>query len=146
MMGQLPSVGPTQCLADLINSVRAAGARPHGGVRQAATAMNTAPRIMRQIPSYAPPAARSHRILFLPRLAEQAVALILQGWWGELLSARFASDPTPGAGLCARCAALSAPAPLNIELQQCLTPTHRQVERFGWRALRRPTRYGSGHD
>ncbi|QEY31228.1 ATP-dependent RecD-like DNA helicase [Synechococcus sp. RSCCF101] len=136
---QLPSVGPGQVLADLINSGAVPVARLSEVFRQAASSriITTAHTINAgSIPDLRPPPPEATTdFYFLPaETPEQAVELILKVV-GQRIPARFGLDPigqvqvlTPMAR--GGCGSRS----LNIELQSLLNPDPaEQVERFGWR-------------
>ena len=136
---QLPSVGPGQVLADLINSGALAVARLTEVFRQAASSriITTAHAINAgTIPDLRPPpAGASTDFYFLPaETPEQAVALILKVV-GERIPARFGLDPIAQVQvLCPMARGGCGSRSLNIELQQLLNPDPtEQVERFGWR-------------
>ncbi len=136
---QLPSVGPGQVLADLINSGALPVARLTEVFRQAASSriITTAHAINAgTIPDLRPPAAEATTdFYFLPaETPEQAVALILKVV-GERIPARFGLDPIAQVQvLCPMARGGCGSRSLNIELQQLLNPDPtEQVERFGWR-------------
>jgi len=136
---QLPSVGPGQVLADLINSGALPVARLTEVFRQAASSriITTAHAINAgTIPDLRPPpAGASTDFYFLPaETPEQAVALILKVV-GERIPARFGLDPIAQVQvLCPMARGGCGSRSLNIELQQLLNPDPtEQVERFGWR-------------
>ncbi len=136
---QLPSVGPGQVLADLINSSALPVARLTEVFRQAASSriITTAHAINAgTIPDLRPPAAEATTdFYFLPaETPEQAVALILKVV-GERIPARFGLDPIAQVQvLCPMARGGCGSRSLNIELQQLLNPDPtEQVERFGWR-------------
>jgi exodeoxyribonuclease V alpha subunit len=136
---QLPSVGPGQVLADVINSGALPVARLSEVFRQAAASriITTAHAVNQgQMPDLRPPADPEHCDFFFVAAedAEQAVPLILK-LVAERIPARFGLDPiqqvqvlTPMArGGCGSRA-------LNVALQERLNPDpDEQVERFGWR-------------
>jgi exodeoxyribonuclease V alpha subunit len=136
---QLPSVGPGQVLADVINSGALPVARLSEVFRQAAASriITTAHAVnLGQMPDLRPPAEPVHCDFFFVAAenAEQAVPLILK-LVAERIPARFGLDPiqqvqvlTPMArGGCGSRA-------LNVALQERLNPDpDEQVERFGWR-------------
>ncbi|CAK6696036.1 ATP-dependent DNA helicase [Synechococcus sp. CBW1107] len=136
---QLPSVGPGQVLADLINC----GALPVAWLtevfRQAASSriITTAHAINAgTIPDLRPPAAEATTdFYFLPAdTPEQTVALILKVV-GERITSRFGLDPIAQVQvLCPMARGGCGSRSLNIELQQLLNPDPpEQVDRFGWR-------------
>ncbi|WP_254217219.1 ATP-dependent RecD-like DNA helicase [Synechococcus sp. CCY 9618] len=136
---QLPSVGPGQVLADLINSGALPVARLTEVFRQAASSriITTAHAINAgTIPDLRPPPAEATSdFYFLPaETPEQAVALILKVV-GERIPARFGLDPIAQVQvLCPMARGGCGSRSLNIELQQLLNPDPtEQVERFGWR-------------
>ena len=136
---QLPSVGPGQVLADLINSGALPVARLTEVFRQAASSriITTAHAINAgTIPDLRPPPADATTdFYFLPaETPEQAVALILKVV-GERIPARFGLDPIAQVQvLCPMARGGCGSRSLNIELQQLLNPDPtEQVERFGWR-------------
>ncbi len=136
---QLPSVGPGQVLADLINSSALPVARLTEVFRQAASSriITTAHAINAgTIPDLRPPPAEATTdFYFLPaETPEQAVALILKVV-GERIPARFGLDPIAQVQvLCPMARGGCGSRSLNIELQQLLNPDPtEQVERFGWR-------------
>ena len=136
---QLPSVGPGQVLADLINSGALAVARLTEVFRQAASSriITTAHAINAgTIPDLRPPTAGAMTdFYFLPaETPEQAVALILKVV-GERIPARFGLDPIAQVQvLCPMARGGCGSRSLNIELQNLLNPDPtEQVERFGWR-------------
>ena len=136
---QLPSVGPGQVLADLINSGAMPVARLTEVFRQAASSriITTAHAINAgTIPDLRPPPAEATTdFYFLPaETPEQAVALILKVV-GERIPARFGLDPIAQVQvLCPMARGGCGSRSLNIELQQLLNPDPtEQVERFGWR-------------
>ncbi|MCP9860647.1 MULTISPECIES: ATP-dependent RecD-like DNA helicase [unclassified Cyanobium] len=136
---QLPSVGPGQVLADLINSSALAVARLTEVFRQAASSriITTAHAINAgTIPDLrSPPEGESSDFYFLPaETPEQAVALILKVV-GERIPARFGLDPIAQVQvLCPMARGGCGSRSLNIELQKLLNPDPtEQVERFGWR-------------
>ena len=136
---QLPSVGPGQVLADLINSGALAVARLTEVFRQAASSriITTAHAINAgTIPDLrSPPEGESSDFYFLPaETPEQAVALILKVV-GERIPARFGLDPIAQVQvLCPMARGGCGSRSLNIELQKLLNPDPaEQVERFGWR-------------
>ena len=136
---QLPSVGPGQVLADLINSGALAVARLTEVFRQAASSriITTAHAINAgSIPDLrSPPEGESSDFYFLPaETPEQAVALILKVV-GERIPARFGLDPIAQVQvLCPMARGGCGSRSLNIELQKLLNPDPaEQVERFGWR-------------
>ncbi len=136
---QLPSVGPGQVLADLINSGALPVARLTEVFRQAANSriITTAHAINAgNIPDLRPPPAEATTdFYFLPaEIPEQAVALILKVV-GERIPARFGLDPIAQVQvLCPMARGGCGSRSLNIELQQLLNPDPtEQVERFGWR-------------
>jgi exodeoxyribonuclease V alpha subunit len=136
---QLPSVGPGQVLADLINSGALPVARLTEVFRQAASSriITTAHAINAgTIPDLRPPPAEATTdFYFLPaETPEQAVALILKVV-GERIPARFGLDPIAQVQvLCPMARGGCGSRSLNIELQQLLNPDpSEQVERFGWR-------------
>ncbi|MCT0215935.1 ATP-dependent RecD-like DNA helicase [Synechococcus sp. CS-1330] len=136
---QLPSVGPGQVLADLINSGALAVARLTEVFRQAASSriITTAHAINAgTIPDLRTPAdGASTDFYFLPaETPEQAVALILKVV-GERIPARFGLDPIAQVQvLCPMARGGCGSRSLNIELQKLLNPDPaEQVERFGWR-------------
>ncbi|WP_233130348.1 ATP-dependent RecD-like DNA helicase [Synechococcus sp. 1G10] len=136
---QLPSVGPGQVLADLINSGALPVARLTEVFRQAASSriITTAHAINAgTIPDLRPPPADATTdFYFLPaETPEQAVALILKVV-GERIPARFGLDPIAQVQvLCPMARGGCGSRSLNIELQQLLNPNPtEQVERFGWR-------------
>ncbi|MDM7954741.1 MAG: ATP-dependent RecD-like DNA helicase, partial [Cyanobium sp. CZS 25K] len=136
---QLPSVGPGQVLADLINSGALPVARLTEVFRQAASSriITTAHAINAgTIPDLRPPPADGTTdFYFLPaETPEQAVALILKVV-GERIPARFGLDPIAQVQvLCPMARGGCGSRSLNIELQQLLNPDPpEQVERFGWR-------------
>jgi len=136
---QLPSVGPGQVLADLINSGALPVARLTEVFRQAASSriITTAHAINAgTIPDLRPPPAETTSdFYFLPADSpEQAVALILKVV-GERIPARFGLDPIAQVQvLCPMARGGCGSRSLNIELQQLLNPDPtEQVERFGWR-------------
>ncbi|MCP9820957.1 ATP-dependent RecD-like DNA helicase [Synechococcus sp. Cruz-9H2] len=136
---QLPSVGPGQVLADLINSGALPVARLTEVFRQAASSriITTAHAINAgTIPDLRPPAAEATTdFYFLPaETPEQAVALILKVV-GERIPARFGLNPIAQVQvLCPMARGGCGSRSLNIELQQLLNPDPtEQVERFGWR-------------
>jgi exodeoxyribonuclease V alpha subunit len=136
---QLPSVGPGQVLADLINSGALPVARLTEVFRQAASSriITTAHAINAgTIPDLRPPPAEATTdFYFLPaETPEQAVALILKVV-GERIPARFGLDPIAQVQvLCPMARGGCGSRSLNIELQQLLNPNPtEQVERFGWR-------------
>jgi exodeoxyribonuclease V alpha subunit len=136
---QLPSVGPGQVLADLINSGALPVARLTEVFRQAASSriITTAHAINAgTIPDLRPPPAENTTdFYFLPaETPEQAVALILKVV-GERIPARFGLDPIGQVQvLCPMARGGCGSRSLNIELQQLLNPDPtEQVERFGWR-------------
>ena len=136
---QLPSVGPGQVLADVINSGALPVARLSEVFRQAAASriITTAHAVNQgQLPDLRPPADPERCDFFYVAAdsPEQAVPLILK-LVAERIPARFGLDPiqqvqvlTPMArGGCGSRA-------LNVALQQRLNPDPtEQVERFGWR-------------
>ncbi|EAQ75130.1 MULTISPECIES: ATP-dependent RecD-like DNA helicase [unclassified Synechococcus] len=136
---QLPSVGPGQVLADLINSGALPVARLTEVFRQAASSriITTAHAINAgTIPDLRPPPAEATTdFYFLPaETPEQAVALILKVV-GERIPARFGLDPIAQVQvLCPMARGGCGSRSLNIELQHLLNPDPtEQVERFGWR-------------
>lgn len=136
---QLPSVGPGQVLADLINSGALAVARLTEVFRQAASSriITTAHTINAgTIPDLrSPPEGESSDFYFLPaETPEQAVALILKVV-AERIPARFGLDPIAQVQvLCPMARGGCGSRSLNIELQKLLNPDPaEQVERFGWR-------------
>ncbi|WP_221629762.1 MULTISPECIES: ATP-dependent RecD-like DNA helicase [unclassified Synechococcus] len=136
---QLPSVGPGQVLADLINSGALPVARLTEVFRQAASSriITTAHTINAgTIPDLRPPPADATTdFYFLPaETPEQAVALILKVV-GERIPARFGLDPIAQVQvLCPMARGGCGSRSLNVELQQLLNPDPtEQVERFGWR-------------
>ncbi|CAK6690532.1 ATP-dependent RecD-like DNA helicase [Synechococcus sp. CBW1107] len=136
---QLPSVGPGQVLADLINSGAMPVARLTEVFRQAASSriITTAHAINAgTIPDLRPPPPDATTdFYFLPaETPEQAVALILKVV-GERIPARFGLDPIAQVQvLCPMARGGCGSRSLNIELQQLLNPDPtEQVERFGWR-------------
>jgi len=136
---QLPSVGPGQVLADLINSGALPVARLTEVFRQAASSrIITTAHAMNAgtIPDLRPPPAEATTdFYFLPaETPEQAVALILKVV-GERIPARFGLDPIAQVQvLCPMARGGCGSRSLNIELQQLLNPDpSEQVERFGWR-------------
>jgi len=136
---QLPSVGPGQVLADLINSGALPVARLSEVFRQAASSriITTAHAINAgTIPDLrSPPEGESSDFYFLPAdTPEQAVALILKVV-GERIPARFGLDPIAQVQvLCPMARGGCGSRSLNIELQQLLNPDPAEhVERFGWR-------------
>ena len=136
---QLPSVGPGQVLADLINSGALPVARLTEVFRQAASSriITTAHAINAgTIPDLRPPTAGATTdFYFLPaETPEQAVALILKVV-GERIPARFGLDPIAQVQvLCPMARGGCGSRSLNIELQKLLNPDPaEQVERFGWR-------------
>jgi exodeoxyribonuclease V alpha subunit len=136
---QLPSVGPGQVLADLINSDALPVARLTEVFRQAASSriITTAHAINAgTIPDLRPPTAEATTdFYFLPaETPEQAVALILKVV-GERIPARFGLDPIAQVQvLCPMARGGCGSRSLNIELQNLLNPDPtEQVERFGWR-------------
>ena len=136
---QLPSVGPGQVLADLINSAALPVARLTEVFRQAASSriITTAHAINAgTIPDLRPPPDEATTdFYFLPaETPEQAVALILKVL-GERIPARFGLDPIAQVQvLCPMARGGCGSRSLNIELQQLLNPDPtEQVERFGWR-------------
>ena len=136
---QLPSVGPGQVLADLINSGALPVARLTEVFRQAASSrIITAAHAINAgtIPDLRPPPAETTTdFYFLPADSpEQAVALILKVV-GERIPARFGLDPIAQVQvLCPMARGGCGSRSLNIELQQLLNPDPtEQVERFGWR-------------
>jgi len=136
---QLPSVGPGQVLADLINSAALPVARLTEVFRQAASSriITTVHAINAgTIPDLRPPPAEATTdFYFLPaETPEQAVALILKVV-GERIPARFGLDPIAQVQvLCPMARGGCGSRSLNIELQQLLNPDPtEQVERFGWR-------------
>ena len=136
---QLPSVGPGQVLADLINSGALPVARLSEVFRQAASSriITTAHAINAgTIPDLrSPPEGERSDFYFLPAdTPEQAVALILKVV-GERIPARFGLDPIAQVQvLCPMARGGCGSRSLNIELQQLLNPDPAEhVERFGWR-------------
>ncbi|WP_198949718.1 ATP-dependent RecD-like DNA helicase [Synechococcus sp. 1G10] len=136
---QLPSVGPGQVLADLINSGALPVARLTEVFRQAASSriITTAHAINAgTIPDLRPPPNEATTdFYFLPaETPEQAVALILKVV-GERIPARFGLDPIAQVQvLCPMARGGCGSRSLNIELQNLLNPDPaEQVERFGWR-------------
>lgn len=136
---QLPSVGPGQVLADLINIGAMPVARLTEVFRQAASSriITTAHAINAgAIPDLRPPPPDATTdFYFLPaETPEQAVALILKVV-GERIPARFGLDPIAQVQvLCPMARGGCGSRSLNIELQQLLNPDPtEQVERFGWR-------------
>ena len=136
---QLPSVGPGQVLADVINSGALPVARLSEVFRQAACSriITTAHAINAgSIPDLRPPPVEaSTDFYFLPAdTPEQALALILKVV-AERIPARFGLDPIAQVQvLCPMARGGCGSRSLNIELQQRLNPDPpEQVERFGWR-------------
>ncbi len=136
---QLPSVGPGQVLADVIDSAALPVARLTEVFRQAAASriITTAHAINAgTIPDLRPPSdGASTDFYFLPaETPEQAVSLILKVV-GERIPARFGLDPISQVQvLCPMARGGCGSRSLNIELQKLLNPDPtEQVERFGWR-------------
>ncbi len=136
---QLPSVGPGQVLADVINSAAIPVTRLTEVFRQAASSriITSAHAINAgQLPDLRPPAGEDASDFYFAQAdsPEQAVALILK-LVGERIPARFGLDPIQQVQvLCPMARGGCGSRALNLELQQLLNPDPtEQVERFGWR-------------
>ena len=136
---QLPSVGPGQVLADVINSAALPVTRLTEVFRQAASSriITSAHAINAgQLPDLRPPAGDGASDFYFAQAdtPEQAVALILK-LVGERIPARFGLDPIQQVQvLCPMARGGCGSRALNVELQQLLNPDpSEQVERFGWR-------------
>ncbi len=133
---QLPSVGPGQILADLIQSEQIPVARLTEVFRQASASriIISAHRINSgQIPDLQKPDLDTDFYFVSAPEPEQAVSCIL-----ELVKSRipkkFALDPVKDIQvLCPMNRGGVGARSLNIELQSVLNPNNSGIERFGWR-------------
>ena len=136
---QLPSVGPGQVLADLIQSGAIPVSRLTEVFRQAASSriITSAHAVNAgQVPDLRPPTGEEASDFYFVEAPtpEQAVALILK-LVGERIPARFGLDPIQEVQvLCPMARGGCGSRALNGELQRLLNPDPaEQVERFGWR-------------
>lgn len=136
---KLPSLGPGQVLADVINSGATPVTRLTEVFRQAASSriITSADAINAgHLPDLRPPSdGGSSDFYFLAaETPEQAVAMVLKVV-GERIPERFGFDPIQQVQvLCPMARGGCGSRALNIELQKLLNPNPtEQVERFGWR-------------
>ena len=133
---QLPSVGPGQVLADIIQSGAVAVVRLTEVFRQAAQSriITTAHRINQgSIPDLSPPGTDSDFYFVQAEEPEAAVARIVE-LVKTRISRRFGLDPVRDIQvLCPMNRGGVGARALNLELQAAMNPAgERKVERFGW--------------
>jgi exodeoxyribonuclease V alpha subunit len=133
---QLPSVGPGQVLADIIQSGAVPVVRLTEVFRQAAQSriITTAHRINQgAIPDLSPPSADSDFYFVQANEPETAVMRIIE-LVKTRIPRRFGLDPIRDIQvLCPMNRGAVGARTLNIELQAALNPAgERKVERFGW--------------
>ena len=134
---QLPSVGPGQVLADIIDSRRGAGGPADRGVppgrRRAGSSPTPTGSTRARCPSRADEPAATSTSSTLPRPGGRARASCWRSW-PERIPARFGLDPIRDVQvLCPMNRGGLGARSLNLELQQALNPPgEARVERFGW--------------
>lgn len=135
---QLPSVGPGQVLADVIQSEAVPVVRLTEVFRQAARSqiITNAHRVNQgQIPNLDPPGGESD-FYFVPAAEPEEAGTKILELVKNRIPGRFGFDPIDGIQvLCPMNRGGVGARSLNLELQKVLNPAEGQpaVERFGWR-------------